>query len=89
MDCFCCLVALSDRSWFEKNRSDLGLHPIADAFAYKNSHYNLENKSTNVHNTQSLRAFGYFGHELAISQRVINESAAVADQINQYVESLK
>lgn len=89
MDCVSCHVALSGRSWIEKNRPDLGLQTIADAFAYKNARYNLENKSTNVHNTQSLRAFGYFGNELAISQRVINESAAVADQINQYVESLK
>ena len=89
MDCVSCHVALSARSWIEKNRSDLGLQTIADAFAYKNPGYNLENKSTNVHNTQSLRAFGYFGNELAISQRVINESAAVADQINQYIESLK
>lgn len=89
MDCVSCHVALSARSWIEKNRSDLGLQAIADTFAYKNPRYNLENKSTNVHNTQSLRAFGYFGNELAISQRVINESAAVADQINQYVESLK
>lgn len=89
MDCVSCHVALSARSWIEKNRSDLGLQVIADTLAYKNTRYNLENKSTNVHNTQSLRAFGYFGNELAISQRVINESAAVADQINQYVESLK
>lgn len=89
MDCVSCHVALSARAWIEKNRFDLSLQPLADTFAYKNAHYNLENKSTNIHNTQSLRAFGYFGNDLAISQRVINESAAVADQINRYVESLK
>jgi len=37
-------VALSARSWIEKNRFDLLLQPVADTFAYKNARYNLENK---------------------------------------------
>lgn len=87
MDCVSCHVALPARIWLETNRADLLLNPVADAAAYKNSKYNLENKSTNIHNTQILRAFGYFNVEIAISQRVINESAEVADLINRYLET--
>lgn len=62
---------------------------MADAHAYKNAGHDLTNKSTAPHNTQIIRAFGYFNVEIAISQRVINESAAVADQINLYLKSLQ
>ena len=36
-------------------------------------------------NTLMIRGFGYFGKHTAISQRVINESAEVADAINAYL----
>lgn len=89
MDCATCHVALPARVWLENNRKDLPLGAHADAFAYKNPNHNMENKSTNIKNTQIIRAFGYFGEEVAISQRVIHESAAVADQINSYLKTSK
>lgn len=48
---------------------------------YQNKKHNLSNL-TNTLNTRRIRGFGYFENEIAISQRVINESAEVADFMN-------
>ena len=52
---------------------------------YKNKKYNLDNISFRKLNTQQLRALGYMGTDLAISQRTINESAEVAEALNNYL----
>lgn len=84
MDCVSCHVAQPAREWVQSNRADIGVQNIWKENAYKNPRYNLKNQTPILANTQAIRAFGYFGTDVAISQRVINESAEVADLINRY-----
>jgi hypothetical protein len=44
--------------------------------------FDLRRLDRNVHEVQSLRAFGWFGSEPAIAQRTIHESAAVAEALS-------
>ncbi|MFN3453786.1 MAG: hypothetical protein ACK41T_02425 [Pseudobdellovibrio sp.] len=92
MDCVNCHVAQSSREWiaakFQKEGVKIDETLFSD-FKYKNSKYNLENKSVQKFNTQQTRALGYFKDQLAVSQRVINESAEVADSLNIYEENYK
>lgn len=83
MDCATCHVAQPAIHWVLNNRPNLKVDQIWNADIYKNMKYNLENQSPGVANTQIIRAFGYFGTDMAVSQRVINESAEVADSLNQ------
>lgn len=83
MDCVSCHVAQSAQQWVLNKRPDLQGDQIWNSEIYKNAKYDLRNLSPEVWNTHSVRAFGYFGRNMAVSQRVINESAVVADYINQ------
>jgi hypothetical protein len=83
MDCATCPVAQPAIHWVLNNQPQLKVDQIWDADIYKNLKYDLRNPSPGVANTQRIRGFGYFNNELAISQRVINESAEVADSLNQ------
>lgn len=83
MDCATCHVAQPAIHWVLSQRPSLKVDQIWNADIYKNLRYNLENKSPGVANTRIIRAFGYFEADMAISQRVINESAEVADSLNQ------
>ncbi|KYG67072.1 hypothetical protein AZI86_08650 [Bdellovibrio bacteriovorus] len=83
MDCASCHVAQPAIHWVLNQRPNLKVDQIWNADIYKNLRYNLENKSPGVANTRIIRAFGYFDADMAISQRVINESAEVADSLNQ------
>ena len=47
------------------------------------SSFDLSNHTVHKDHTRNLRAFGYFGNEPAFSQRLINESAAIAQALNQ------
>lgn len=87
MDCASCHVAQPARVWLERNRSDLGLETLWNQHAYKNPRHNLKNISPDLKNTHIIRAFGYFGENIAISQRVIHESAETADAINRYLKA--
>lgn len=89
MDCASCHAAQPAREWAQRKRSDIFTGDLWQSFAYQNSRYNLTNTTQILGNTQNLRAFGYFIDDVAISQRVINESAEVADAINQYLSSSK
>ncbi len=86
MDCVSCHVAQQARQWSVLNRPDLGLADLWNKDKYSNAAHNLENKSTEILNTQSIRAFGYFDRATVISQRVINESAEVADAVNAWLK---
>ncbi|MCM0605774.1 MAG: hypothetical protein KA715_06750 [Xanthomonadaceae bacterium] len=44
--------------------------------------YNMKNISAHKNNTRALRSFGYFRSSPHVNQRVINESADVAEQLN-------
>jgi hypothetical protein len=79
VDCASCHLATPTRFWVERNR---GLSAADFAETYVNSRWNLENRSQTKENTQSTRCFGYYGRNVAISQRTVNEAAAVADFIN-------
>lgn len=89
MDCVSCHVAQQARTWSILNRRDLGLADLWSKDKYSNAAHNMENKSTELLNTQSIRAFGYFDRSTVISQRVINESAEVADAVNAWLKSAK
>jgi hypothetical protein len=82
VDCASCHLATPARLWVERN---LGI--VANDFEenYQNPRWNLENRSQTKENAQSFRCFGYYGRAVAISQRTINEAAAVADFINQRI----
>lgn len=83
MDCVSCHVAQTARIWLENNRSDLRTAELWQEHAYKNARHDLRNLSPHLKNTHIIRAFGYFENDIAISQRVIYESAEVADRLNE------
>lgn len=82
MDCVNCHIAQAAREYLTEKLSASVDQNLFSAFKYTNSNYNLENKSAQVFNTHQLRGVGYFGVDLAISQRVINESAVVAEWLS-------
>ncbi|WP_413291749.1 hypothetical protein ACLSU7_10045 [Bdellovibrio sp. HCB185ZH] len=87
MDCVSCHVAQTARDWAFKKRADINYTDLFQAASYQNAKYNMQNVTPILGHTQNIRAFGYFIENVAISQRVINESAEVADVINQFVSS--
>lgn len=82
MDCVNCHIAQAAREYLSEKLPATIDQNLFSAFKYTNVNYNLENKSTQVFNTTQLRGVGYFGVDLAISQRVINESASVAEWLS-------
>lgn len=83
MDCVSCHVAQPAIQWVLNKRPELKADQIWNSEIYKNAKYDLKNMSPELSNTQMIRGLGYFGRNMAISQRVINESAEVADLLNQ------
>lgn len=79
VDCVSCHVAQSVRLWGEKNRADWT--SLWDSVRFKSSH-NLANLSIRPFGINRLRAFGYFGSNPLISQRVIHETAAAAEALS-------
>lgn len=78
LDCVSCHVSQPLRNFYGSQ------FPQADLTnQYINSNFDLSSTHTTPLNTRRIRAFGYFGSEPAISERVINESAEVADVLNQ------
>lgn len=82
MDCVSCHITQPIKHAYFNRRPDLKLDTAWTHLQYQNSRYNLKNISPHLNDTQIIRAFGYFGKDVAISQRVINESADVADWLN-------
>lgn len=82
MDCVNCHIAQASREFLSARIPATIDANLFSAFKYANANYNLENKSAQVFNTHQLRGIGYFGSDLAISQRVINESAVVAEWLS-------
>lgn len=87
MDCVSCHVAQPAIHWVLNKRPELQAEKVWSSEIYQNMKYDLSNTSPEVWNTQQIRGFGYFGRNAAISQRVINESAEVADAINRILAS--
>jgi hypothetical protein len=84
MDCVNCHIAQAAREFLTEKLTTGLDQKLFSAFKYTNKNYNLENKSEQVFNTHQLRGVGYFGVDLAISQRVINESAVVAEWLSTF-----
>jgi len=82
LDCVSCHVAQSARAYAETRypwrMRDFHHSPER----YMSGSHNLSNISPVKQVTGNLRAFGYFVDQPAISQRTINESAEVAEQLN-------
>ncbi len=85
MDCVSCHVARPALQWVLNKRPELKVDQIWNDEVYRNAKYDLDNVSPQFWSTQNIRAFGYFGKDIAISQRVINESAEVADLVRAFV----
>lgn len=83
MDCVSCHVAMPAIQWVKTYRPGMPIESVWQKEIYTNSRYDLRNTSVEPWNTRSLRAFGYFGKNKSLSQRVINESAEVADALNE------
>lgn len=80
MDCVSCHTAQMARVWSVRQFPWLNLEPKGYQFKFQ-SKFNLSNNSPNQNNTKILRAFGYSGTDPAVSQRTINETAAVLDRL--------
>lgn len=80
IDCATCHVAQPVRNWLVSTFPSLGFQQ--SLYKY-DSAFNLSNVSPQQNETNNLRSFGYFGKTPAFSQRVINESAAIATFLNQ------
>jgi hypothetical protein len=77
IDCVSCHAAQPAKHWLWRNYD---LQAWASPFRFV-SEMNLHNENGDASNTRLLRAFGYVRHRPLISQRVINESAEVAQQL--------
>ncbi|MEN0059102.1 MAG: hypothetical protein AAGB31_09725 [Bdellovibrio sp.] len=80
MDCVSCHTAQVARIWATRQYPWLALEPRGQQFKFQ-SKFNLINNSPNQDNTTTVRAFGYKGLDPAISQRTINETAAVLEKL--------
>jgi len=79
IDCVSCHIAQATRVWVTTHFPDLNLDKSEFRFT---SPLDLTNTSSFQNLTVNLRAFGYFGRKPAISQRTINESAALVEKLN-------
>jgi hypothetical protein len=85
LDCASCHYADATREYISKRFPELGNfsspeqypNPAADI-------YNLANRTVAATSGRNVRAFGFFDDQPVISQRTINESAAVADWLNSH-----
>jgi hypothetical protein len=82
MDCASCHLSQPVIHWAKNNKPDLHLEQLWSEEIYKNKNHNLTNLTPDLGRTNNVRSFGYFNHQITLSQRVINESAEVADQLN-------
>lgn len=81
IDCVNCHVAEPARHWILREFPTLNENLGINKFSAKRD-YDLINFSPDPGRTNRARAFGYVKKSPSISQRTINESAAVADWLN-------
>lgn len=82
MDCVSCHVAQNAITWLRNFRPQWGSDPDLHIDEYYAPQYDLSNLSPRQNNFLNIRGLGYYNDEPAINQRVINESAEVADTLN-------
>jgi hypothetical protein len=83
IDCVSCHTAQPARIWAQRQYPWLMLDLRAQQFEFSST-FNLKNSSPNPERTTVLRAFGYDGDQPAISQRTINETAAVLEYLKRF-----
>lgn len=81
MDCVHCHIAEPLQIWLNDKYKARATTESAYIQEFKGKH-NLSNTTRKNDHNKSLRAFGYFGELPSINQRVINESAEIADELN-------
>lgn len=81
LDCASCHLANMAHQWGRVNFSQWDWTAEFKNVTYQSS-WNLNNVTQGPLRTNQLRAFGYFTNQPAISQRVINETAAAALNFN-------
>lgn len=82
MDCVSCHVAQTAFRFADRQFPWLLLARRHSGEAFLSQNFSLANTTSDPNRTDNLRAFGYFEQMPAISQRVINESARVAERLN-------
>jgi len=80
VDCVMCHTIGSSRAW-----ADLTLLPQKTSSAFAAPGFDLSRTSSVAADPGVLRAFGYFDIVPAVSQRTVNESAAVASWVSSHV----
>ncbi len=80
-DCVSCHLAQTVRLWGEKNFGDWNWQKEFESDRFFESSRNLQNLSVRPFQIDRMRAFGYFGADPILSQRVIHETALVADAL--------
>lgn len=83
VDCVSCHVAQPAKIWAQRQYPWLRLDQINREIIYANDQFNLRNMSPMQIHTNIVRAFGYFMDAPIVAQRTINESAEVANYLNQ------
>jgi len=76
VDCVSCHVANGAHLWLDRNYPELNLRQHPEHYQ---SSLNLALVTQVPRLTASLRAFGYFDNKVAIAQRTVNETAAIAE----------
>lgn len=82
MDCVSCHAAQTAFRFANRQFPWLTLAERLQGVTYASREFSNENTSTDPDRTDNLRAFGFFRQMPAISQRVISESARVAEALN-------
>jgi hypothetical protein len=85
MDCVSCHITDAARLWLKKKHPQIYQTAQNTEDSYTQDFlfsHQLKNVTISHQHNKSIRAFGYFDHSPSINQRVINESAAVADELN-------
>lgn len=89
VDCASCHVAQVTKTWAMKQYPWLDLQNQLTADIYKNADNDIRNASPMQIHTDIVRAFGYFMNRPFVSQRTINETSEVLNQLNSYVQSME
>ncbi len=76
VDCVSCHVANGAHLWLDRNYPELNLRQHPERYQ---SSLNLALVTQVPRLTAPLRAFGYFDNKVAIAQRTVNETAAIAE----------
>lgn len=83
LDCAACHYANAARFYIGNRFPDLATQASGDDYANPDpSWFDLRNQTVVANSARVVRAFGIHGDAPAISQRTINESAAVAHRLN-------